>query len=66
MCDIEVSLVLGHDTTSLDSWLRTFRDDVVFSSSRFDLVVKGNEIIYIYIYIYICISNATTYSYGLS
>jgi hypothetical protein len=41
---VEVSLVLGRDTTSLDSWLRMFRDDIVFSSSRFDLVVKGNEI----------------------
>lgn len=44
MCDIEISLVLGHDTTSLDSWLRTFRDYIVFSSSRLDLAVKGNEI----------------------
>jgi hypothetical protein len=51
MCDIEISLVLGHDTTSLDSWLRTFRDDIVFSSSRLDLAVKGNEISVTEIYV---------------
>jgi len=44
MCDIEVFLVLGRDTTSLDNWLRKFRDEIVFSSSRLDLVVKGNDL----------------------